>query len=185
MQAQPIAEEDPAAAIAPPVRPTMPWRVASVEALPRFRLRVRFLDSLEGTVDMSALIASPNAGVFAALADPDAFNRAFVALASCAGRAASTSLPMRSMRASRRAAAASTPCRKSREPDDGGCSAAPAASRPRRMGAPDPTALSPASVPPCASAQSVVVTCQNNGRAGQPPAADGSNADEEAMIADP
>jgi len=48
--------------------------------LPRFRLRVRFLDGLEGTVDMSALIASPNAGVFAALADPEAFNRAFVAL---------------------------------------------------------------------------------------------------------
>jgi len=64
----------------PTLRPTVPWRAASVEALPRFRLRVRFLDGLEGTVDMSALIASPNAGVFAALADPEAFNRAFVAL---------------------------------------------------------------------------------------------------------
>ena len=62
----------------PTLRPTMPWRAASVEALPRFRLRVRFLDDLEGTVDMSALIASPNVG--AALADPGVFNRAFVAL---------------------------------------------------------------------------------------------------------
>ena len=80
MQPQPVAQEDPAAAIAPAVRPTMPWRVAGVEALPGYRLRVRFLDGLEGVVDMSALIASPNAGVFAALADPQAFNRAFVRL---------------------------------------------------------------------------------------------------------
>jgi hypothetical protein len=58
----------------------MPWRAVSVEALPGYRLRVRFIDGLEGIVDMSALVASPNAGVFAALADPEAFNRAFVAL---------------------------------------------------------------------------------------------------------
>jgi hypothetical protein len=54
--------------------------VASVEALPGYRLRVRFLDGLEGVVDMSALIASPNAGVFAVLVDPDTFNRVFVRL---------------------------------------------------------------------------------------------------------
>ena len=58
----------------------MPWRVVSVEALRGYRLRVRFLDGLEGVVDMSGLVASPNAGVFAALADSEAFNRAFVAL---------------------------------------------------------------------------------------------------------
>ena len=40
----------------------------------------RFLDGLEGVVDMSALAASSNAGVFAALADHEAFSRAFVAL---------------------------------------------------------------------------------------------------------
>jgi hypothetical protein len=73
-----MAQQDPAAAVAPPVRPAMPWRVASVETLPRYRLRVCFLDGLEGIVDMSALIASPNAGVFAALADPQVFNSAFV-----------------------------------------------------------------------------------------------------------
>jgi hypothetical protein len=56
----------------------MPWRVASVETLPDYRLRVCFLDGLEGIVDMSALIASRNAGVFAALADPQVFNCAFV-----------------------------------------------------------------------------------------------------------
>ena len=76
MQSQPVAT-----AIEPAVRPVMPWRVASVEATPSFRLRVRFLDGLEGEVDMSALFASPKAGVdFAALADSEAFNRAFVRL---------------------------------------------------------------------------------------------------------
>lgn len=80
MRPQPIAQEDPTAAVAPAVRPIMPWRVASVETLPGYRLRVRFLDGLEGVVDMSALVAAPNAGVFSALADPEAFNRAFVAL---------------------------------------------------------------------------------------------------------
>ena len=68
------------APVAPVVRPAMPWRVASVEALQGYRLRVRFLDGLEGVVDMSGLITSPNAGVFAALADAEAFNRVFVAL---------------------------------------------------------------------------------------------------------
>jgi hypothetical protein len=58
----------------------MPWRVASVESLPGYRLGVRFLDGLEGVVDMSALIASLDAGVFAALADSEAYSRAFVAL---------------------------------------------------------------------------------------------------------
>jgi len=36
-------------------------------ALPNYRLSVRFVDGLTGTVDMSALIASPQAGVFARL----------------------------------------------------------------------------------------------------------------------
>jgi hypothetical protein len=80
MHPQPVAKEDLVAAIAPAVRPTMPWRVASVEALSGYRLRVRFLDGLEGVVDMSALIASPGAGVFAALTDAPVFNRAFVRL---------------------------------------------------------------------------------------------------------
>ena len=80
MQSQSVAEEDPAAALSHAIRPVMPWRVASVEALPGHSLRIRFLDGLEGVVDMSTLVASPNAGVFAALADSEAFNRAFVAL---------------------------------------------------------------------------------------------------------
>jgi hypothetical protein len=56
----------------------MPWRVAALEVLPGFRLRVRFMDGTEGTVDLTALIQSPGAGVFAALADPSIFAQARV-----------------------------------------------------------------------------------------------------------
>lgn len=58
--------------------PKARWRVASVEALPDYRLRVRFLDGLEGIVDMSRLIVSPDAGVFAALSDAALFGQAYL-----------------------------------------------------------------------------------------------------------
>jgi len=57
----------------------MPWRAIEVHPLSNFRLRVRFVDGLEGIVDMSALIHSQTAGVFAQLADPFRFAQAFVA----------------------------------------------------------------------------------------------------------
>jgi hypothetical protein len=38
-------------------------------------LFVRFVDGLTGTVDLSALIASPKAGVFARLSDPSLFQQ--------------------------------------------------------------------------------------------------------------
>jgi hypothetical protein len=53
--------------------PRSPWRVTAVEVLPGFRLRVAFADGLTGTVDMSRMVHSPKAGVFAALADPSLF----------------------------------------------------------------------------------------------------------------
>jgi hypothetical protein len=56
----------------------MPWRVAHVEALDDFRLKVRFLDGLEGGVDLRALVHAEDAGVFAALADPAVFRQAYV-----------------------------------------------------------------------------------------------------------
>lgn len=61
--------------VIPPIRPQAPWRVARVEALPEFRLRVRFNDGTEGEVDMAGLIQSPEAGVFAALRDEALFRR--------------------------------------------------------------------------------------------------------------
>lgn len=76
---QPVSEKDPSPAITPPIQPRMPWRVAEAQPLADFRLRVRFVDGLEGTVDMSGLIHSPSAGVFAQLADPSRFAQAYVA----------------------------------------------------------------------------------------------------------
>ena len=58
--------------------PTVPWRLTGVEALSGYRLKVRFQDGLEGLVDLSALVLSENAGVFAALRDETVFRRVFL-----------------------------------------------------------------------------------------------------------
>ena len=79
MFAQSSTEEDSSVGVTPPIHPRMPWRVREVKALPGFRLQVRFADGLEGFVDMSALLNSTGAGVFAELADPERFARVFVA----------------------------------------------------------------------------------------------------------
>ena len=52
----------------------VPWVVTHVTVLPGYRLFVRFIDGTEGEVDMSAQVNSPDAGVFAELADPSAFS---------------------------------------------------------------------------------------------------------------
>jgi hypothetical protein len=49
-----------------------------VTALPGARLLVQFVDGLTGIVDLSALIASPEAGVFACLWDHSLFRRVAV-----------------------------------------------------------------------------------------------------------
>jgi hypothetical protein len=49
-----------------------------VEALSGYRLKVCFQDGLEGIVDMSLLVRSENAGVFAALRDETVFLRVFL-----------------------------------------------------------------------------------------------------------
>jgi len=51
------------------VTPSVPWRLTDVQALSGYRLKVRFQDGLEGLVDMSTLVRSEKAGVFAALRD--------------------------------------------------------------------------------------------------------------------
>jgi len=61
------------AALIDEAAPRSPWRVTEVEALPGFWLRVAFADGLTGMVDLSGLVHSPKAGVFAALADPSLF----------------------------------------------------------------------------------------------------------------
>ena len=78
MRAQASLTQDSSTELTPPVRPRMPWRVAQVHALPDFRLRVRFIDGLEGIVDMAALVRSTAAGVFAALSNPTVFQQVSV-----------------------------------------------------------------------------------------------------------
>jgi hypothetical protein len=78
MQSQTVTQEDRAASITPAIRPSMPWRVREVTALPDYRLAVRFVDGLSGIVDLSALVASPEAGVFARLRNRALFDQVFV-----------------------------------------------------------------------------------------------------------
>ncbi len=78
MCAQSTAQEDSTLTVTPPIQPGMPWRVAAVKALSGFRLHVVFLDGTEGKVDLSGLINSPGAGVFAALMDEATFDQVFV-----------------------------------------------------------------------------------------------------------
>ena len=67
------AEEDSTARVT-----NVPYAVTHVSVRPGFRLHVRFIDGLEGEVDMSEMVTSPDAGVFAELRDPEAFSRAYV-----------------------------------------------------------------------------------------------------------
>lgn len=76
MRAQTDPKEDCSASLT--IRPRMPWRVERAEVRPGYRLHVRFRDGLEGEVDMSAMVRSPSAGVFASLADPARFAEAYV-----------------------------------------------------------------------------------------------------------
>jgi Protein of unknown function (DUF2442) len=69
-------EADATEDTAPGIVPVAPWRVASVQALTGYCLRVRFVDGTEGTVDVSALITGKDAGVFATLRDPERFSQA-------------------------------------------------------------------------------------------------------------
>jgi len=75
MSTEAAAQDDRTAAITPAILPTAAWRVREVKALPDNRLSVRFVDGLTGTVDLSALIASPEAGVFACLRDRAVFEQ--------------------------------------------------------------------------------------------------------------
>lgn len=73
-----VTQKNSAPAIAPPVRPRMPWRLERVQALEGYRLRVKFIDGLEGEVRMAEMIQSAGAGVFAVLRDKAVFDRVYL-----------------------------------------------------------------------------------------------------------
>ncbi len=74
------AQENNTAELTPPLRPTAPWRVAHLDVLPGYRLRVRFNDGTEGIVDLAGFLHSESAGVFAPLRTEQVFRQARVAL---------------------------------------------------------------------------------------------------------
>ena len=75
MQDLATAQNHCAARVIPPVICNRPEDIASVEALSGYRLQVCFHDGVQGVVDLSRRVRSPNAGVFAALADQDRFEK--------------------------------------------------------------------------------------------------------------
>lgn len=64
--------------VVPAIRPSAPWRLASVRPLANYRLEVRFMDGTQGEIDLSGLVRSPDAGVFAALMDQELFNQVYL-----------------------------------------------------------------------------------------------------------
>jgi hypothetical protein len=54
----------------------MPWRIKQVEVLPEYRLYVRFIDGLEGYVNMKNFLFSDHAGIFVQLRDVELFSQA-------------------------------------------------------------------------------------------------------------
>ncbi len=63
---------------APGVIPRAPWRVVEVHAISGYRLAVKFMDGTTGEIDMSRLVMSDSAGIFAKLRDPALFTQAYV-----------------------------------------------------------------------------------------------------------
>lgn len=80
MHTETAAKADCPVGMIPPAEPCMGWEVAKVRPLPGHRLLVGFLDGVFGLVDMSAMVASPDAGVFAALRDDAMFKQVHVFL---------------------------------------------------------------------------------------------------------
>ncbi|MCM2258607.1 MAG: DUF2442 domain-containing protein [Vicinamibacteria bacterium] len=78
MQSTQTPEADRPAGVTPAIRPAAPWRVEVVEALPDFRLRVRFVDGTAGLVLMETFLRSPSTTgtVFEPLRDASRFAQA-------------------------------------------------------------------------------------------------------------
>lgn len=55
----------------------VPWRVSTVEALPLFRLYVRFEDDTDGIVDMAKFLER-ECGVFKVLRNVESFNAVYM-----------------------------------------------------------------------------------------------------------
>lgn len=73
MPSQTATEKNPPAAIVPEPQALAPWRIRALSVLSDYRLAVTFMDSRHGIVDCSSVCDSSNAGIYAALSDPQYF----------------------------------------------------------------------------------------------------------------
>jgi hypothetical protein len=64
----------------PGITGAAPWRVRSVNVLPGYRLSITCNDGTSGIVDMSALVNSADAGIFAALKAGQLFQQVHIEL---------------------------------------------------------------------------------------------------------
>ena len=60
--------------------PAAAWRVKALTVLPEYRLAVTFQDGTSGFVDLSSVTTSRDPGMFAPLADPRVFEKAYLDL---------------------------------------------------------------------------------------------------------
>jgi hypothetical protein len=75
MSATSNAQADSAVGVEAKIRPNVPWRVVSVTPMSDYRLKVRFIDGLQGEVHMGQLLISSKPGVFAPLRDQRFFDK--------------------------------------------------------------------------------------------------------------
>ena len=62
------------------LKATAAWRVRAVNVLPDYRLSITCNDGTNGIVDMSALVNSPDAGMYAELKDKELFQQVSIEL---------------------------------------------------------------------------------------------------------
>ena len=76
MSSQADAQENRSTRLAPAIVPMAAWRIGAMTTLPGYRIALSFNDGAEGIVDLSRLVASPDAGVYATLRDSKYFEQA-------------------------------------------------------------------------------------------------------------
>src|SRR3989338_8551374 len=80
MSNETVAQEN----IAVGITAAAPWRVSAVNVLPDYQLSITCNDGTNGIVDMSALVNSPVAGIYAALKDAQLFQQVSIELGAIA-----------------------------------------------------------------------------------------------------
>ena len=76
MSSETVAQENTATGL----KAAASWRVRAVEVLPDYRLRITCNDGTNGIADMSALVNSRGAGIYAALKNIQVFQQVSIEL---------------------------------------------------------------------------------------------------------